>query len=262
MAKPPVPSANPELLRRPSRRAASRSRGECRTCARGMSSCAGRAGGRLKPRHGNKFADRLRTAAAAAPPRDPRPAADRRGSGSGNFSGDASRTSLGWMLARRVASAATTREDAKGHLRARRPFQQSIRRTCRASHGGSSKDLSRRGREHARLWRFGARERRRRLSSRASTDWRQRAAHVRPARVTRPGGDEAALQWAGGVRGARRHGARAAVPCVRDGTPRLARAARRRLPAVVAEHLAHKRVQSWEPQAGMLEVDVASGSAP
>ena len=32
-----------------------------------------------------------------------------------------------------------------------------------------------------------------------------------------------------------------------------------RLPAAVAEYLAHRRVRFWEPQAGMLEVDVASG---
>ena len=32
-----------------------------------------------------------------------------------------------------------------------------------------------------------------------------------------------------------------------------------RLPAAVAEYLTHRRVRFWEPQAGMLEVDIASG---
>ena len=208
--------------------------------------------------NGNKFADRLRTAAAAAPPRDPRGSVTV-GYGSGNFSGRRLASSQPWVDTGEAVSHlyATTREDAKGHLRARNVCFQQATQAYLSGNKALAKDLSRKGREHARLMAAAHanaaetifRERNTGVGGNGPRMFDLHGLHVQEA--------IAALHRELGECAARGGG----VAHVLVGTGHHTKGSRTpsRLPAAVAEYLAHKRVRFWEPQAGMLEVDVASG---
>jgi hypothetical protein len=101
--------------------------------------------------NGNTFVDRLRTAA-------PAPVRETRGSvtvgyGGGTFSGRRVASSQPWVETGEAVSRmyATTREEAKGHLRARNMCFQQATQAYLSGNKALAKDLSRKGREHARL---------------------------------------------------------------------------------------------------------------
>ena len=190
--------------------------------------------------NGNKFADRLRTAAAAAPPRDPRGSVTV-GYGSGNFSGRRLASSQPWVDTGEAVSHlyATTREDAKGHLRARNVcFQQATQATCRATRRRGICQ----GREHARLMAAAHanaaetifRERNTGVGGNGPRMFDLHGLHVQEA--------IAALHRELGECAARGDG----VAHVLVGTGHHTKGSRTpsRLPAAVAEYLAHKRVRS------------------
>ena len=258
-AKPPAPNANPEP---PSPPEPPRSF----TLSGGMSNVReGASGGAVlgarvgaSDENGNRFADRLRTAAPAAPARDLRGSVTV-GYGSGNFSKRHVASNQPWVETGEVVSHlyATTREDAKGHLRARNVCFQQATQAYLSGNKALAKDLSRKGREHARLMAAAH-------ASAAETIFRERntgvegngprmfdlhGLHVQEA--------IAALHRELGECAAR--GDRVAHVLVGTGHHTKGSRTPSRLPSAVAEYLTHRRVRFWEPQAGMLEVDVTSG---
>ena len=257
VAKPPVPSANPELSPPEPPRSFTLSGGMSNVREGNVERAPGARVG-ASDENGNKFADRLRTAAAAAPPRDPRGSVTV-GYGSGNFSGRRLASSQPWVDTGEAVSHlyATTREDAKGHLRARNVCFQQATQAYLSGNKALAKDLSRKGREHARLMAAAHanaaetifRERNTGVGGNGPRMFDLHGLHVQEA--------IAALHRELGECAARGDG----VAHVLVGTGHHTKGSRTpsRLPAAVAEYLAHKRVRFWEPQAGMLEVDVASG---
>ena len=204
-----------------------------------------------------KFADRLRTTAPAQQ-------AETRGSvtvgyGSGNFSGRRVASSQPWVETGDAVSHmyATTREDAKGHLRARNMCFQQATQAYLSGNKALAKDLSRKGREHARLMAAAHanaaenifRERNTGVGGSGPRMFDLHGLHVQEALSV--------LHRELGECAARGDGV--AHVLVRTGHHTKGSRTPSRLPGAVAEYLAHRRVRFWEPQPGMLEVDVASG---
>ena len=262
-AKPPAPNASaPNAGRAASQPELPRSF----TLSGGMSNVREGASGGAAPvarvgaadENGNRFADRLRTVAPAAPPRAPRGSVTV-GYGSGNFSGRRAASSQPWVETGDAVSHlyATTREDAKGHLRARNVCFQQATQAYLSGNKALAKDLSRKGREHARLMAAAHanaaetifRERNTGVGGNGPRMFDLHGLHVQEA--------IAVLHRELGECAARGDG----VAHVLVGTGHHTKGSRTpsRLPAAVAEYLTHRRVRFWEPQAGMLEVDVASG---
>ena len=262
-AKPPAPNASasdagsaPSPHELPRRFTLSGGMSNVREGASGGAGLGARAG--ASDENGNKFADRLRTAAPAAPARNPRGGVSV-GYGSGNFSGRRVASSQPWVETGEAVSHlyATTREDAKGHLRARNVCFQQATQAYLSGNKALAKDLSRKGREHARLMAAAHanaaetifRERNTGVGGNGPRMFDLHGLHVQEA--------IAALHRELGECAARGDG----VAHVLVGTGHHTKGSRTpsRLPAAVAEYLTHRRVRFWEPQAGMLEVDVASG---
>ena len=224
------------------------------------------------------FADRVRTQTSIPTPLTA--ATERRsvqvGYGSGHFGGGGagrgSRASAAashqpWVETGEAVSNlyTSTREDARDHMRLRNICFQQATQAYLTGNKALAKDLSRKGRNHARAMRAAHEEA-------AGTVFRERNANIQPQGTNNAGGvggprmfDLHGLHVAEAVAVLRRElpncraiGER--VVHVLVGTGHHVKGSRTpaRLPAAIAEFLHASRIRYWEPQAGMLEVDVAS----
>lgn len=226
------------------------------------------------------FADRVRTQTSIP---TPLAATTERGSvqigyGSGHFGGGGggggrvSRASAAashqpWVETGDAVSNlyASTREDARDHMRLRNICFQQATQAYLTGNKALAKELSRKGRNHARAMKAAHEEA-------AGTIFRERNANIQPQGTNNAGVD-------GGPRMFDLHGLHVAeaVAVLRRELPNCRAVGERvvhvlvgtghhvkgsrtpaRLPAAVAEFLHASRIRYWEPQAGMLEVDVAS----
>ena len=151
---------------------------------------------------------------------------------------------------------ATTREDAKGHLRARNVCFQQATQAYLSGNKALAKDLSRKGREHARLMAAAHanaaetifRERNTGVGGNGPRMFDLHGLHVQEA--------IAALHRELGECAARGDG----VAHVLVGTGHHTKNTHQPAPlaAVVKEFCHHWGLRFWVPQAGMLEVDLSS----
>lgn len=208
----------------------------------------------------HKFADRLRIAPVRV--EETRDGISV-GYGSGNFSGRRVSGSQPWVETGDAAGAhayASTREDASGHLRARNVCFQQATRAFLTGNRALAKDLSRKGREHARLM----------ATAHAATETAHGERNTNHPGVG--GGNSRSRTVTVDLHGLRVPDAIAVLhrelgECAARGDAAahvlVGTAAHHkgstRLPDAVNEYLTHRRCRFWEPQAGLLEVDVASG---
>jgi hypothetical protein len=215
------------------------------------------------------FADRLRTQSSIPAPLTTAGSTERGsvqiGYGSGNFGGQqrSHASQQPWVETGEAVSNmyASTRENARDHMRLRNICFQQATQAYLTGNKALAKELSRKGRNHAQAMRAAHDEA-------AGTIFKERNANIQ-----QPGGAAAGprmfdlhgLHVAEAVTVLRRELPNCAakgerVVHVLVGTGHHVKGSRTpaRLPAAVAEYLSAQRIRFWEPQAGMLEVDVAS----
>ena len=209
------------------------------------------------------FAARVRTQSAV-------PQAHDRGSvqvgyGTGNFRGGSSAAShQPWVETGEAVSDmyAATREDARDHMRMRNICFQQATQAYLSGNKALAKELSRKGRGHAQAMRAAHdeaavkifRERNSNtVHSSDGSDGRPRLLDMHGLHCT-----EAVAVLRRELPNCRAAGDR--VVHVLVGTGHHVKGSRTpsRLPVAVAEYLSSSRIRFWEPQAGMLEVDVQS----
>lgn len=231
-----------------------------------------------KDESGSNFADRLKTQSSIPMPltRDGARTTERGsvqiGYGAGNFGGQRSQAAAShqpWVETGEAVSNlyATTREDARDHMRLRNICFQQATQAYLTGNKALAKELSRKGRNHARDMRAAHDEA-------AGSIFRERNANIN----IQPNGNNLGAA-PGGPKLLDLHGLHVAeaVAVLRRELPNCRAKGERvihvlvgtghhvkgsrtpaRLPAAVAEFLSATRICFWEPQAGMLEVDVAS----
>jgi hypothetical protein len=223
----------------------------------------------------SNFAARLRTQGTVpAPLGSP---TEQRGSvqigyGTGNFGGQRSHAAAAqqpWVETGEAVSSmyASTREDARDHCRLRNVCFQQATQAYLSGNKALAKELSRKGRTHAQAMRAAH-------DVAAGTIFRERNANILHSTNGSAGSGAG-----GGPRMFDLHGLHVAeaVAVLRRELPHCRASGERvvhvlvgtghhvkgsrtpaRLPAAVAEFLHTSRIRFWEPQAGMLEVDIAS----
>ena len=202
--------------------------------------------------HGD-FADRVRTTQPSAPAQSR--GTTQVGYGAGSFSGRRAAAEQQWVDTGDTVSAmyATNREDARDYMRLRNICFQQATQAYLSGNKALAKDLSRQGRQHA---------------------MNMKAAHERAAAFIFQERNNSNVQ--GGTPMLDLHGLHVAeaINVLRRELPNFKAAGRvvhilvgtghhtkervggARLPSAVAEYLQNERIRYWEPQPGMLEVNL------
>ena len=209
--------------------------------------------------NGNKFADRLRTRAAVPAPVER--AGVRVGYGAGNFSGRSLAASQQWVETGDAVSNqyAATREDARDHMRLRNVCFQQATQAYLSGNKALAKELSRKGRSHAQAMASAHQEAAERIFAERNSNMQNRG--NRPPMLDLHGLHvaEALSMLQRELPGCRSRGSLLVHVLVGTGHHTKGVRTPARLPSAVAEFLHHRRIRFWEPQAGMLEVDLSSG---